>query len=137
MSGRLVYETIDQYLVGQPPETRAALASMRAWILEAAPEAEQLINYGIPAFALVKGGKQDEQIMIAGFARHVGFYPNPLTIEHFEDELAGYKHAKGSVQFPLGQPLPKDLIIRMVQWRQSQLEPERPTGVGRSLGGTT
>lgn len=125
MSGRRVYETIDQYLADQPVEVRAALASMRTWILEAAPDAEQLINYGIPAFALVKGGKRDEQIMIAGFAKHVGLYPNPLTIEQFKDELADYKHAKGSVQFPLGKPLPKDLIIRMVLWRKSQLEGDR------------
>jgi uncharacterized protein YdhG (YjbR/CyaY superfamily) len=89
--------------------------------LEAAPDAEQLFNYDIPAFTLVKGGKREEQIMIAGYAKHVGFYPHPLTIEHFEGELAEYKHAKGSVQFPLSKPLPTDLIVRMVRWRKAQL----------------
>ncbi|MCW1966492.1 MAG: hypothetical protein KIH69_000045 [Anaerolineae bacterium] len=60
--------------------------------------------------------------MIAGYAKHVGFYPAPQTIEHFTAELSEYKSAKGSVQFPLNKPLPKDLIIRMVRWRKEMLQ---------------
>lgn len=115
------YETIDAYIAQQPEQTRAALITLREYILEAAPDAEQLINYDIAAFALVKGGKRDKQIMMAGYAKHVGFYPTPQAIEQFSGELTAYKYAKGSVQFPLNKPLPKDLIIRMVRWRKAQI----------------
>jgi len=121
MSENKAYETIDEYIAQQPEQTRAALISLREYILEVAPDAEQLINYDIAAFALVKGGKRDKQIMMAGYAKHVGFYPAPQTIEHFAGELAEYKYAKGSVQFPLNKPLPKDLIIRMVRWRKKTI----------------
>ena len=116
------YDTVDAYIAQQPEQTRAALILLREYILEAAPDAEQLINYDIAAFALAKGGKRDKQIMIAGYAKHVGFYPAPQTIEHFAAELTEYKAAKGSVQFPLNKPLPKDLIIRMVRWRKKAIE---------------
>ncbi len=59
--------------------------------------------------------------MIAGYQKHVGFYPNPTVIEAFSDELTAYKFAKGSIQFPLGKPIPKDLVIRMVKYRLAQL----------------
>lgn len=116
------YDTVDAYIAQQPEQTRAALILLREYILEAAPDAEQLINYDIAAFALAKGGKRDKQIMIAGYAKHVGFYPAPQTIEHFAAELTEYKSSKGSVQFPLNKPLPKDLIIRMVRWRKKAIE---------------
>ena len=79
------------------------------------------MNYNIPAFSLVKGGKRDQQIMMAAYAKFVGFYPFPSTMEKFSDELKGYKQGKGSVQFPLGKPLPKDLIIRMVKYRREEI----------------
>ncbi len=121
MSEKPVYRTIDEYILSQPEKTQAALFLMKEYIHEAAPESEELFNYDIPAFTLVKGGKREEQVMMAGYAKHVGFYPHPSTIEHFSHELAEYKHAKGSVQFPLSKPLPKDLIIRMVRWRMEKL----------------
>ncbi|MDH5414502.1 MAG: DUF1801 domain-containing protein, partial [Flavobacteriaceae bacterium] len=78
-------------------------------------------NYKVPAFTLVPGGKRDQQIMMAGYAKFVGFYPFPTTIEEFSDELLDYKQGKGSVQFPLNRPLPKDLIIRMVKYRKEEI----------------
>ncbi|MBK8260576.1 MAG: DUF1801 domain-containing protein [Nannocystis sp.] len=115
------YSSVDEYIAGQSPGVSAALERVRGYILEAAPDAEQLFNYDIPAFTLVKGGKREQQIMIAGYARHIGFYPHPTTIEAFAGELAPYKFAKGSVQFPLSRPMPGDLIIRMVRWRKDHL----------------
>lgn len=112
---------IDAYIANQPPETRQALEELRACIRQAAPGVTELINYNIPAFALVEGGKRDQQIMIAGYAKHVGFYPHPAVIEAFAEQLAGYKSAKGSVQFPLNHPLPKALVIEMVKYRLAQL----------------
>jgi len=70
------------------------------------------ISYRIPTF--VQNGIL---VHFAGFAHHIGFYPMPSGIEHFKKELAGYKQGKGSVQFPLGEPIPHDLIIRIVKFR--------------------
>lgn len=112
---------VDAYIANQPPETQRALEELRACIWQAAPEVSELMNYNIPAFALVEGGKRDQQIMIAGYAKHVGFYPHPAVIEAFAEQLAGYRSAKGSVQFPLNQPIPKTLVTKMVEYRLAQL----------------
>jgi uncharacterized protein YdhG (YjbR/CyaY superfamily) len=112
---------VDTYIATQPPETQRALEELRSCIHQAAPGVSELMNYNIPAFALVKGGKRDKQIMIAGYPKHVGFYPHPDTIDAFTDKLAAYKFAKGSIQFPLNKPIPKALVIEMVRFRLSQL----------------
>ena len=113
---------VDMYIATQPPETQHALEELRSCIWQAAPGVSELINYNIPAFALVKGGKRDQQIMIAGYPKHVGFYPHPDTIDAFSEKLAMYKFAKGSIQFPLNKPIPKALVIEMVKFRLSQLQ---------------
>ncbi len=112
---------VDEYIANQPPETRRALEELRSLIWQAVPNVTELMNYNIPAFALVEGGKRDQQIMIAGYKKHVGFYPHPIVIEAFSAELMEYKFAKGSIQFPLNKPIPKDLVIRMVEYRLAQL----------------
>lgn len=115
------YQSVDEYIADQPKEVAAALEQVRTLILKALPDTEQLLNYNIPAFTLTAGGKREQQIMIAGYAKHIGFYPHPTTIEAFADELADYKYAKGSVQFPLNKAMPEDLIVRMVLWRKQHL----------------
>jgi uncharacterized protein YdhG (YjbR/CyaY superfamily) len=112
---------VDRYIANQPPETQRALEELRSCIWQAAPGLSELMNYNIPAFALVKGGTREQQVMIAGYAKHVGFYPHPDVISAFADRLKAYKHAKGSVQFPLNKPLPKELVIEMVKLRLAQL----------------
>lgn len=112
---------VDAYISAQPKDAQRALEELRSCILLAAPKASELLNYNIPAFALVDGGKRDQQIMIAGYARHVGFYPHPDVIEAFSSQLSEYKLAKGSIQFPLSKPIPKELVIAMVKYRLSQL----------------
>ncbi len=112
---------IDKYIADQPEAVQVALQELRSYIKLAAPEAKELMNYQIPAFALIEGGKRDQQIMIAGFKRHVGFYPLPDTIRQFKDELKVYKSSKGAVQFPLNKPMPKELIIRMVKYRLAEV----------------
>ncbi|WP_411745587.1 iron chaperone [Reinekea sp.] len=114
---------VDAYISSQPAEVQQALKTLRSYILQAAPEAVELINYDIPAFALVKDGKREQQIMMAGYKKHIGFYPHPTTIEAFEESLSDYKYAKGSVQFPLNKPIPKQLVISMVDFRLAQLTP--------------
>lgn len=112
---------VDNYILMQPPETQRALENLRSYIWEAAPHLTELMNYNIPAFALVKGGKRDQQIMIAGYPKHVGFYPHPDVIEAFLVQLKDYKYAKGSVQFALDREIPRDLVIQMVKCRLAQL----------------
>lgn len=119
MNDKKSLQSVDDYIKEQPESTQRALEEIRMFIYEAVPEAIELFNYNIPAYALVKGGKRDQQVMIAGYKNHIGFYPDPTVMEHFSEELKEYKTGKGSVQFPVNKPLPKDLIIRMVKYRKS------------------
>jgi uncharacterized protein YdhG (YjbR/CyaY superfamily) len=117
---------VDAYIDTQPRETQRALEELRSCIWEAAPGVSETMNYNIPAFALVSGGKRDKQIMIAGYPKHVGFYPGPDVIDAFADQLAAYKFAKGSIQFPLNKPIPKVLVVKMVKHKLSQLQKRAP-----------
>lgn len=115
------YPSIDAYIDAQTKEAAVLLRELRAAILEAVPDAQETFNYGVPAFALLPGGKGPQQVMMGAFRSHVGFYPQPETLEHFAGELTGFKQGKGSLQFPLGEPLPKNLVIRMVRRLAEQL----------------
>lgn len=119
------FETMDDYIANQPEEVQNILQELRSIIKEAAPDAIEVLNYKVPSFTLVPGGKRDQQIMMAGYAKFVGFYPFPTTMEKFAHELKDYKQGKGSVQFPLNQPLPRDLIIKMVKFRKEEILKER------------
>ncbi|MEO9476251.1 MAG: DUF1801 domain-containing protein [Cyclobacteriaceae bacterium] len=122
MSKSKQYKSVDEYFENQPEETKQALLTLKQCILKAAPKATELLNYNIPAYALITGGKREQQIMIAGYEKMVGFYPHPTTMEKFDRELSGYKKGKGSVQFPLDKPIPTALIIRMVEYRNDLLK---------------
>jgi uncharacterized protein YdhG (YjbR/CyaY superfamily) len=89
------------------------LEELRALIKASAPGATETINYAIPTFDL--NGRH--LVHFAGYANHVGFYPTGSGIEAFKEEIEPYKSGKGSVQFPLDQPMPKDLIRRIVEFR--------------------
>ena len=104
--------TIDEYTAGFPKDVQKILEQVRATIKKAAPEAEENISYGIPTFVL-KGNL----VHYAAFKNHIGFYPTPAGTEEFKKELAVYKTGKGSVQFPLDQPMPLDLITKIVKFR--------------------
>ena len=122
MSNKIRLKIVEEYFKNQPENTRKALVELRKCIYKAAPDAIEMFNYNIPAYALMEGGKKDQQIMIAGYKKHVGFYPHPAVMAQFAGELAGYRKGKGSVQFPLDSPLPKQLIVRMVKYRVEQLK---------------
>ena len=107
--------TIDAYIATFPPETQVILEKIRAIIHEEAPGVDEAMAYGIPTFRL-KGNL----VHFAGYKKHIGFYPAPAGIEAFEEQISAYKHAKGSVQFPLDQPIPYDLIREMVRFRVRQ-----------------
>lgn len=111
-------KTIDEYIANFPADVQEKLQQIRMTIRKAAPQAEETINYQMPTFTL-KGNL----VHFAAFVHHIGFYPAPSGIEKFKDELVGYKQAKGSVQFPLDQPIPFDVIAKIVEYRvQENLE---------------
>jgi uncharacterized protein YdhG (YjbR/CyaY superfamily) len=116
MATRSTAHSIDEYIAGFPPETQAALEELRALIKARAPGATETISYAIPTFDL--NGKH--LVHFAGYARHVGLYPAPSGLDAFKEDLKPYKVGKGSVQFPLDQPLPTDLIRRIVEFRAAE-----------------
>ncbi len=121
MSAKKRFKTVDEYIESQPEDTKRTLLALRAIIMKAAPDATELFNYDIPAYALVKGGKRDKQIMIAGYKTFAGFYTGTGILEHFSKELAVYKVGKASVQFPNNQPLPKSLIVEIIKFKKETL----------------
>ncbi len=116
MTNRSTASSIDEYIAEFPPETQEVLEALRALIKATAPGATETISYAIPTFDL--NGKH--LVHFAGYAKHIGFYPGASGIEAFQEELRPYKSAKGSVQFPLGQPIPTDLIRRIVKFRVAE-----------------
>ena len=112
MIARSTATNIDEYIADFPPDVQVILEKIRQTIRQAAPEAQETINYAIPTFTL-KGNL----VHFAAFEKHIGFYPTPSGIEHFKSELSGYDMAKGSVQFPLNRPIPYELISEIVRFR--------------------
>jgi uncharacterized protein YdhG (YjbR/CyaY superfamily) len=106
------FKTMDEYVNTFPEDVQRTLNELRQTIKEAAPEAEETINYQIPTFTL-----HGNLVHFAALKNHIGFYPTPSGMEAFKKELSAYKGAKGSVQFPIDQPLPLPLIRRIVEYR--------------------
>ncbi|MEI6753218.1 MAG: DUF1801 domain-containing protein [Paludibacter sp.] len=106
------YSSSDEYISSFPETTQVKLTELRNLIKNLVPEAKEKISYQMPAFTL-----NGMLLYFAGYARHIGFYPGAKTIEHFKAELSVYKTLKGTVQFPLNQPLPIELITRMILFR--------------------
>ena len=107
--------TIDEYIAGFPPDVQAILQQIRATIRGAAPDAQETINYQIPTFTL-----HGNLVHFAAFKAHIGFYPTPSGMQQFKQALSIYKGAKGSVQFPLDQPMPYSLIEEIVKFRVAE-----------------
>ncbi len=105
------YKDIDEYLTNFSGDTRQKLDTVRRIVKELAPEATEKISYGIPTFSL--NGKN--LVHFAGYDSHIGFYPGSVPIKEFEKELTGYKTSKGTVQFPLDNPLPEELITKITK----------------------
>jgi len=106
------FQSIDDYIASFPDDVQTKLREMRALIRAAAPEATEKISYQMPTFDL-----HGNLVHFAAHRSHIGLYPAPTGIEAFKEAFAPYKTSKGAVQFPLDQPLPVDLITRVVQFR--------------------
>jgi uncharacterized protein YdhG (YjbR/CyaY superfamily) len=126
----------DEYIAAYPAAIQKRLQDIREVIKKAVPQAQEVISYGMPAYKL-----NSVLVYFAGWDKHVGFYPGAGAIAHFKDELSAYKGAKGSVQFPLDEQLPIDIINRIVAYRIKEDEELaakkrlKKKGKGGSFGG--
>jgi uncharacterized protein YdhG (YjbR/CyaY superfamily) len=105
--------TVDEYIKSFPEEIQVHLKQIRAAIKENAPEAVESFAYQMPAYK--SNGRP--LVYFAGFKNHIGFYATPTGHSQFARDLSKYKQGKGSVQFPVDQPMPLDLIARIVKFR--------------------
>ena|ERR1700733_7119744 len=112
MKEKRLFKTVDDYIALQPPSVKAGLDLLRKTIKTAAPGAEEMISYQMPAYKL-KG-------MLAFFSaakKHYGFYPTASPIIAFREKLKPYETSRGAVRFPLDKPIPVKLITAMVKWK--------------------
>jgi uncharacterized protein YdhG (YjbR/CyaY superfamily) len=105
--------TIDAYIAACPPDVREILEQVRRTIRETAPDAQETISYGMPAFKL----DGHYLVYFAAYKKHIGLYPAPTGIAEFQEALALYGAGKGTMKFPLDQPIPFDLIRSIVRFR--------------------
>jgi uncharacterized protein YdhG (YjbR/CyaY superfamily) len=110
-------ETVDAYISQFPKSTQQILSQVREAIKEAAPDAEEMISYGMPAYKL----HARPLVYFAGYAKHIGFYATPTGHAGFEKQLSKYKQGKGSVQFPIDDAMPLALIRKIVQFRVKEV----------------
>lgn len=109
------FRSIDEYIATFPEDIQALLEAVRATIKAAAPDAKELISYQMPAFA-----QNGNLVYFAALKNHIGLYPTSSGIAAFKDELSMYEGSKGAVKFPISQPLPLELIGKIVQFRVSE-----------------
>lgn len=125
------FPTIDEYIDAFPPDVRSVLEKIRRTIQKAAPGSTEAISYGMPTFKL--NGRN--LVHFAAWKSHIGFYPQPSGTAAFRKELAPYKAAKGSVQFPLDRPLPFELLGKMVAFRvEEEQRKSKSLKGGKSYG---
>ena len=103
---------VDSYFSNFPEATQRKLSEIRYLIQKLVPDAEEVINYGIPTYKL-----NGNLVHFAGYKNHIGFYPSPSGIIAFKDDLVDYETAKGSIKFSLDKDLPIELITRIIQFR--------------------
>jgi uncharacterized protein YdhG (YjbR/CyaY superfamily) len=115
MNGRAIPRSIDEYIAGQPAKVRAILTRIRRTIARAAPAAQEKISYRMPAFTL-----NGVLVYFAAFKAHIGLYPPVRGDARLEKALAPYAGPKGNLRLPLDQPMPYDLITRLVKLRLRQ-----------------
>ena len=110
--------SIDAYIAAQPAAARPALEKMRRVIGKAIPAADETISYGMPAYTL--GGRV--VVYFAGWKQHTALYPaSAQTFAAFKKEVDGYATSKGTLQFPLGEPLPAKLIEAIAKYRAAEV----------------
>jgi uncharacterized protein YdhG (YjbR/CyaY superfamily) len=120
-SKMLPAKNVDEYIAGFPPDVIIKLQKLRDIIKKAAPGADELISYGMPGYKY-----HGVLVYFAAYKNHIGFYATPNGHAAFKKELSVYKEGKGSVQFPLDQPLPISLLTKIAKYRvKENLEKEK------------
>lgn len=122
--------TIDEYIAPFPPEVRAILRKIAATVRRAAPNAEEIISYKMPAFR--QGGMV---VYFAAFRKHIGLYPPVRGDAELEKAVARWAGPKGNLQFPLDEPIPYGLIARIVKLRVKQNQAKLPATPDRTATG--
>ncbi|MDR1593967.1 MAG: DUF1801 domain-containing protein [Prevotellaceae bacterium] len=107
---------MDEYIAGFLPEIQEIMNAIRTTIYEIAPEVKEKISWGMPTFTMKK-----ILVQFGGFKSHIGFFPGPAVIEAFSRELTGYKTSKGTIQFPYKNPLPLELIGKIIKYRIQEI----------------
>ena len=107
--------SVDDYIAGFPESVREILEKLRQVIHEAAPDAQETVSYGMPAFKLKR-----ILVYFAAWKDHIGLYGVSSAVNQFKNDLAPYKQSKGTIKFPLGQPIPYELIKKIVQYRANE-----------------
>jgi uncharacterized protein YdhG (YjbR/CyaY superfamily) len=115
MKSKADFRSIDEYIGTFPKDTQKILQKMRETIKAAAPEAQEIISYKMPAFTLM-----GNLVYFGAFKNHIGFYPTPSGTEAFRREISIYQGAKGSIRFPIDEPLPLKLITKIVKFRVAE-----------------
>jgi len=112
ISPKKEFKTIEDYIATFPPNVQIILQRIKQAIHEAAPQAQEVISYSMPAF-------KQKRILVwfAAFKNHIGFFPKVSAVETFKDRLTDYKTSKGTIQFPLDKPIPIALIKEIVKFR--------------------
>jgi uncharacterized protein YdhG (YjbR/CyaY superfamily) len=118
---KVEFKSVDEYIAAQPGTVQLLLQEIRSAIAVAAPNATEKISYQMPTFYL-----DGNLVHFAACEKHIGFYPTPSGVKAFEEELSGYKHAKGSIQFPTDRPLPLTLIRKIVKFRVEETSKKPP-----------
>jgi uncharacterized protein YdhG (YjbR/CyaY superfamily) len=127
MTDRSAPATIDEYVAAFPPDVQSILRKIRSTIRKAAPQAEERISYRMPAFA-----QDGILVYFAAFKKHIGVYPPVRGDEKLSKELAPYRGEKGNLKFPLDEPIPYDLIARIVKFRvKERMKRERSKRKGK------
>ncbi|HWL24934.1 MAG TPA: DUF1801 domain-containing protein [Ureibacillus sp.] len=112
---QMIPKSIDEYILQYPHEVQEILKTIRKVIKDSAPNAEEKISYRMPTFVL-----NGNLVHFAAFKNHIGFYPTSSGINSFQQELSEYKSSKGAVQFPIGKPIPYELISQIVKFRVAE-----------------
>jgi uncharacterized protein YdhG (YjbR/CyaY superfamily) len=111
------YKNVDEYVASFPEATQILLEQLREIVLTTAPDVEERISYGMPSYKW-----NGILVYFGAYAKHIGFYPTGSSLVVFQDELTSYKRSKGTIQLPLNQALPLDLLTRIVQFRMKENE---------------
>jgi uncharacterized protein YdhG (YjbR/CyaY superfamily) len=113
METSVKFKTVDQYMRSVPEQALLRAEELRDIIRQAAPKAEEMISYNMPAYKL-----NGILVYFAAYKGHIGFYPAGKSgIDAFSDQLEGYKTSKGTIQFPLDKPIPRTLVRNIVKFR--------------------